>query len=651
MTTRMHEAKWNKIAIVAVAAIMGTSPLAAVSTYMLTADEDWYASGKIMLADGVTVDLAGHKLTVGGFADYVPLDYVETDGTQWVHTEFTPDGTDTFEMKFMKELNSDDFLLCSRSNGSTDGFGVWVSGFSWKDIEFIYRSRGGVGVYGKSATATTGIYDANGVVSGRDYTVMLNGDKLFWVVNGVTNDFSNTTNGKNGVVPSGPFALFGGHVAGASLSTETAMSYMAKCRFYYLKVWNKDGNLKCNIVPAYGIREKAVGLYDTVRNKFMLPVKNGGATTTFAKTYQELDHIDTDGNQIVDTGFVHAWTNRIEMRARMLKNSGYQALFGSRGYASSGAATGAYVCWTVDSGFRFDYSSQVLGGSFGTAEDCEIAMSPEVCEKSGKEYWSPRCLVDGTEVVTHGAISVARSTIDGGISVRNQPCRLFGLVTDGSGTVGYCATCRFYSLKIYNNSDKGTLLCDIVPAIGANENAIGLYDRVRNCFMQSSKNPFPVSFAMAVTNSSAERATLEVSVADGAAITNGCVAVAEDCIDLAKSGGGSWTCGNGGFDVFGTFTFSGGAVAGLTMQNGSVLDLSGLASPLDLDGCGLAFASDPTVYILLGGTRKLSSSTPIISWSTVPQVRFERGNDVRDYGLAAKSDGLYAVSGLVLIFR
>ena len=136
-----------KVATVAVGVLMFSAPLFAGGTYALTADENWYAHGKMMLADGATVDLAGHKLTVGGFADYVPLDYVETDGTQWVHTEFTPEGTDTFELKFMKKQNTDEFLLCSRSNGLTDGFGVWVSGYSWKDIEFIYRSRGGVGFY------------------------------------------------------------------------------------------------------------------------------------------------------------------------------------------------------------------------------------------------------------------------------------------------------------------------------------------------------------------------------------------------------------------------------------------------------------------------------------------------------------------------
>ena len=650
MTTRMHEVKWNKIAIVAVAAFMGTSPLAAVSTYMLTADEDWYASGKIMLADGVTVDLAGHKLTVGGFADYVPLDYVETDGTQWVHTEFTPDGTDTFEMKFMKELNSDDFLLCSRSNGSSDGFGVWVSGFSWKDIEFIYRSRGGVGVYGKSATAATGIYDANGVVSGRDYTVMLNGDKLFWVVNGVTNDFSNTTNGKNGVVPSGPFALFGGHVAGASLSTETAMSYMAKCRFYYLKVWNKDGNLKCNIVPAYGIREKAVGLYDTVRNKFMLPVKNGGEVTTFAKTYQELDHIDTDGKQIVDTGFVHAWTNRVEMRVEMFRNSGYQVLFGSRGYASNGTVTGAYVCWAVGSGFRFDYVGQASGGAFNTTEDFEIVMSPEVYEKNGNEYWGPRCMMNDVQVVAQGSIGLARGTVDGGGSLRNQPCRLFGIVLD-NGTVGYCASCRFYSLKIYNNFDKSSLLCDVVPAIGVNENAIGLYDRVRKRFMQSEKEPFPVAFAMTVTNSAAERATLEVTVAGGATVTNSFVKIAEAGIDFVKSGEGAWACENGGLGVYGRFAFSSGTVDGVTMHSGATLDLSGRTTSLDFVGCGLSYVENPAIYVLIGGNRKLSESTPLISWASIPCIQFLRGDSTRRYGLSSRADGLYGVAGFLVIVK
>ncbi len=640
-----------KIATVAVGVIMFNVPLSAGGMYALTADENWYEDGKMMLADGAMVDLAGHKLTVGGFADYVPLDYVETDGTQWVHTEFTPEGTDMFELKFMKKQNTDEFLLCSRSNGSTDGFGVWVSGYSWKDIEFIYRSRGGVGFYGKSAESGNGIYDENGVVKERDYTVSLNGLKKYWVVNGATNDFSNTTNGKTGVTPSGPFALFGGHLAGASLSPQTGMSYMAKCRFYYLKVWGKDGNLKCNIIPAYGVREKMAGLYDTVRNKFMLPLKSGGEVTTFAKTYQVIDHVDTDGTQFVDTGFVHAWTNRIEMRAQMLGNSGYQALFGSRAYTSSGSFSGQYICWCLNSGFRFDYSGTAQGGSFNIKEECDIVMSPEFYKSGADEYWAPKCTVNGAAVIEHGSIRVSRNLIETGVSKRSSSCQLFAIAHNSNGDVGYGAKCRFYSLKIYNNFEKSKLLCDIVPAIGVNENEVGLYDRVRNRFMQSGKEPFPVSFAMTVTNSAPERATLEVTVADGVAVTNSSVEIAETGIDFVKSGGGSWICENGGLDIFGSFAFSGGTVEGVTMRNGATLDLSGRTTPLDFAGCGLSYAEDPSVYISIGNRRRPSCSAPLISWDSIPSVRFLRGDAERWYVLVSGDDGLYATAGFMITIK
>ena len=36
------------------------------SSYTLTADEDWTSDGMIRIANGVTVDLAGHNLSVAG---------------------------------------------------------------------------------------------------------------------------------------------------------------------------------------------------------------------------------------------------------------------------------------------------------------------------------------------------------------------------------------------------------------------------------------------------------------------------------------------------------------------------------------------------------------------------------------------------------
>ena len=646
--TRMFMFKLGKGVAMLASLMLGIWPRGTNATYTLATDEDWRETGKILLADG-EIDLAGHKLTVGGFADYVPLDYVETDGTQWVHTEYTPSGTDAFEMKFMKSRNTDEFLLCSRSNGSTDGFGVWVSCFTWKDIEFIYRSRGGAGKYGLSATGGNGIYDEHGIVAGRDYTVSMNGDKKFWVVNGMTNDFSNTSNGNAGVIPSGPFALFGGHTAGASLSAETTMSYMASCRFYYLKVWDKTGKLKCNIIPVYGVAEKTAGLYDTVRRKFLRPITNGGMPTTFAATYQELPYVETDGKQLVDTGFVHAWTNRIEFNARLLSTSGYQALFGSRGYASNGGVSGAYVCWAVGSVFRFDYYGQQSGGKFNTEDDYEIVMSPEIFEKSGSEYWGPRCLTNGAEVVEYGVSGVTRSLVDGGVSVRNQPCRLFGMIMS-DGSTNYYAHCRFYSLKVYNDFNKGKLLCDIVPALGVKENAIGLYDKVRNKFMQSGRNPLFFTYESTVKNSAIDMATLEVSVTEGTAVTNNLVSIAESGIDFVKSGDGEWICANG-LSVTGSFSPVAGRVTGITMQNGSLLDLSGRSTPLDLSDSRIAFADNATIGIKVGDSRKLTSPSQLICWRSIPPVTFVKNDMRRQYGLAVKADGLYAVSGMLVIIR
>ena len=60
--------------------------------YTLAADEDWSAAGRVLMADGVKIDLNGHSLKTSGFAEYIPVAYVETDGSQWVNTPVPDEG-------------------------------------------------------------------------------------------------------------------------------------------------------------------------------------------------------------------------------------------------------------------------------------------------------------------------------------------------------------------------------------------------------------------------------------------------------------------------------------------------------------------------------------------------------------------------------
>ena len=84
-----------------------------------------------------------------------------------------------------------------------------------------------------------------------------------------------------------------------------------------------------------------------------------------------------------------------------------------------------------------------------------------------------------------------------------------------------------------------------------------------------------------------------------------------------------------------------------------VLDLSGLddAFTLPASKYTLGAAEGATVMVKLGD-RKCSPQEPVVCWTTAPSgVVFAKGDEGRGYSLVSKSDGLYAQSGLMVIFR
>ena len=216
------------------------------------------------------------------------------------------------------------------------------------------------------------------------------------------------------------FCLFGAYASGgsssaASLTDDTTVSYKAKCRFYYFKVWDtKDkGNLLCHIIPAYGESEAAVGLYDLVAERF-LPVHGNPFTGAYALTadedwsdsaamqdngitvdlngqnltmapvvrnsvsafagegYQDLAYIKTTGKQAFRiTGFRLPGSAKVEMKLRIRPNNTYQALFMSRRgatsltyssviYSGSGSKAGCV---------RFDFNNSTIDGTTALSVD------------------------------------------------------------------------------------------------------------------------------------------------------------------------------------------------------------------------------------------------------------------------------------------
>ena len=118
--------------------------------------------------------------------------------------------------------------------------------------------------------------------------------------------------------------------------------------------------------------------------------------------------------------------------------------------------------------------------------------------------------------------------------------------------------------------------------------------------------------------------------------------------------------GNDGLHVWGVFTPHSTTYRGLTMEDGSTLDLSAMevALPSVSPECSsfpLKFAENATVCVKVG-ERSLSKGAQLVSWTTPPEnigtVTFKRAVGERNFHVESRDDGLYyQPSGFMIIVK
>ena len=209
----------------------------------------------------LVVVAAGAMLSA--FADlpsgYRQIDYVDTDGTQWVNTLFRPSCTNAVEIKAsVVNPNSTQFLYCTRRTTSNRMYSLCITGgktrfdYQAKNADASYPLTGGVPyVFFASPSEDADQEGVDEMSKKWTLTCTVDGNSAGHVAGAY---FTTDTKAY--------FCLFGAYASGgsssaASLTDDTTVSYKAKCRFYYFKVWDtKDkGNLLCHIIPAYGESE------------------------------------------------------------------------------------------------------------------------------------------------------------------------------------------------------------------------------------------------------------------------------------------------------------------------------------------------------------------------------------------------------------
>ena len=440
----------------------------------------------VSVASNATLDLGGNKLTTGALSGGGTIISATQDGTELLDGCFRLDFVET------PSNNSEVFVDTLYTPLCTDRVETKVVFASTSGAEMIFSSR-------KTSTAQTltclrnnnqfrfdrnnkyGHANSGTVAANTPYEVVADFGDLQYTVN-AEGPFSTTSGTGNFTAYTNIFLFAAGVLNG---SVYEIGNFAKSCKMYYFRVYDKDDNLKVNMVPV--IRDGVVGFYDTERKMFLAPA------TGALHAYCMLDYVQSPVDNInahtyVNTGYTPLLTDRVETKFRPSDASNYQAVFAAR----TTSATNTFSCIIIPNGgtfkLRFDHHVtnphvfHKTGGAdttFVKDKDYEIVMDGNTLGFS----------VNGVMSATNLTANSEDESASTGLTLR-----LFAMGTKGSGHSNYANACRMYYFRVYDKD--GNLKLDLVPARRIPDGTVGFHDRSNAKFIlpecQEGNPPTPV---------------------------------------------------------------------------------------------------------------------------------------------------------------
>ena len=209
-------------------------------------------SGAVGLFDRITNSFFannGSGKFIAGCKTYVPLNYIESSGTQYIDTGITYSDSNSYEVQMQVVYNTNSPANQIIGFNGHSGMGIGSSGATWWEC-------------GNALNANT-MYTLRWVKSGYNWIREINGASY------------SGTNGNVGSGWSGTMKLF----AATTSSGDSSINYYCHSKLYYAKIY-VNGSLTRDYVPAMNA-SGTVGLYDKVTKTFY--ANNGSGTFTAGK--------------------------------------------------------------------------------------------------------------------------------------------------------------------------------------------------------------------------------------------------------------------------------------------------------------------------------------------------------------------------------
>ena len=539
------------------------------------------------------------EFTVSVPAGYRALEYIEATGAQRVETDYTPNSNDCVKTRIEFTDLCNQLILCARTSTTADMFCLaYVNG-----LRFDYN---------------TSKKTASSISKDTPYDIVMND----WVTPGkcTYNSTLVTTFTQANFTPPATATLFASYTY--NNGSKGYWSNYAMCKFYSLSIYNKDGVLQRNYVPAYGEAEKAAGLYETETGRFYQ-----SATATGFTSYGEM----ADNITPVPTNTSVKITGNLKL---VKEGSGTFVVSSTMNTYSGGTLVKE---GTLVAGGVWDM------GIFG-ADGSEVVVSetngiPAALDFNGY-MGGPNCMIvlDGGILMNSGPAVSANTTGIVNMRLEEDSTLSFAKVYPLAYKDGLC-TVDLGGKTLYVNSSTNTYFRNVVATNGT-ITATG----TGNLYFST-------------TSSDLREATLCIAADAHLKVDIGGTMLGNYIVDATSGTSGSTT----NVAVYGTFKPNTDYFIGCEIQDGATIDCSGRTTPLPIVGSNtsakskaISFAPGATVGVRIGGRKKLQA-TPLITWTASekpdPSVKFVRADADRKYSLVVKDDGLYYVGpGLIISF-
>ena len=577
-------------------------------------------SGVTNSADGDAAELVVNGgSTNETVAGYTVLKSITANGKQCVKVEtsyMTLAATDRVEMKLKPtDVSATRCFWSSRVSASSKNFSCWQQPYAGntgdRGLRFDFNSA--TSIYGNPKYYMDAGETHEIVFDGYTRTVLVDGeDKGFDISPG------------NGFEPSTPLFILTAVDAG---STE-APNYRAKCELYSFKLYDKNGNLKLDMVPVYSEGESEAGLYDRVGKTFF----KSASGTAFVRG----ENADDTTLTVTTPGVASSCSVLIGGNVKLVKD-------------------GNGVLTVAKSGQKYTGGTEVRGGTLKLGSNGNYTILPDagtvtVCdggtfEMDGRAGWDGRSFVlDGGTLQNSKDLRGSSGKWDAATN-RTSAALLGNITLTKDSTFAVRHTYGFNDGAVLNLGGH-TLRAEI-----AKDEILVMRSAV------VSNGTFAVNGGwLCVPSGKTCDATDNASILSSTALAIAGTLNVKDFTDAKTTNANSYDSSAGAINVYGTFTPASSCFYGVTMQNGSAFDLSAKTDPWNVassatDNNTVSFADNAAIGLVLG-ERTTRGTIPVVTWTTAPanlgSLTFRRIDAGQERTAAKESSGIYFRIGFII---